>query len=64
MLYGIEAMKIDEKSASEFEFDIRDNVESETAWSSNAKKSSVPSLISQFELNDLVWDLVLPKDGS
>lgn len=53
-----EAMEIDEESANE------SKTESDDDCAPITKKSSVPSLVSQFELNDLVRDLDLPKDGS
>jgi len=49
---------------SESEIDDDDGSETDYALSEQSKKSSVPSLVSQFELNDLVRDLGLPKDGS
>jgi len=57
-------MEIDEESANEFEFEIDDDDGNETNCAPITQKSSVLSLVSQFELNDLVRDLGLPKDGS
>lgn len=50
-----DAMEIDEESANEFK------TESDDDYAPITKKSSVPSLVSQFELN--VRNLGLPKDG-
>jgi len=41
-----------------------DNSSSESEYAPDKKKSKIPSLVSQMELNDLVRDLGLPKDGS
>ncbi|KAJ8953392.1 hypothetical protein NQ318_023509 [Aromia moschata] len=41
-----------------------DNSNSESEYAADKKKSKIPSLVSQTELNDLVRDLGLPKDGS
>lgn len=57
-------MEIDEESAEEDESESDDNDDSETDYASSNKKSAVPSLVSLSELNDLVRNLGLPKDGS
>ena len=59
-----EAIKIDEESANESKTEIDDDDESEADWAPITKKSSAPSLVSQFEFNDLVRELGLLKDGS
>jgi len=40
------------------------NSSSESEYAPDKKKSKIPSLVSQMELNDFVRDLGLPKDGS
>jgi len=61
---SIESMEVFEESAEENESLSDDNDTSELEYTSCDKKSAVPSLVSQLELNDLVRDLGLPKDGS
>jgi len=50
--------------AQQYESESDDNDDSETDYASSNKKSAVPSLVSQSELNDFVRNLGLPKDGT
>ena len=59
-----EKMEVDEDSAEECNFESDENDISEEEYIPHNEKSKVPALVSQLELNDLVRDLGLPKDGA
>lgn len=61
---GVRSIEVSEESTEENEPLSDDNSTSDSEYTTSVKKSALPSLVSQSQLNDLVRDLGLPKDGS